>query len=164
MNLFFLRLDICNYMSWYIRSFFGFTFLNILYFFKYSCTNIFHRRSLYTFYVTRKQINTTKGMWPSDQLSRLVTPFRRQTPVTHLEIQQPRWTLLVLYFQMDGSDMAQNRDPEGRYTTNKRPHWLKKSKFIIMQHNKTRINKNMHDKGSKKPCRLMSSKSGSIYE
>ena len=29
------------YMSWYIRSFFGFTFLNILYFFKYSCTNIF---------------------------------------------------------------------------------------------------------------------------
>ena len=38
------------YMSWYITSFFGFTFLNILYFFKYSCTNIFHRRSLYTFY------------------------------------------------------------------------------------------------------------------
>ena len=29
------------YMSWFIRSFFGFTFLNILYFFKYSCTNIF---------------------------------------------------------------------------------------------------------------------------
>ena len=39
------------YMSWYIRSFFGFTFLNILYFFKCSCTNIFHRRSLYTFYM-----------------------------------------------------------------------------------------------------------------
>ena len=38
------------YMSWYIRSFFGFTFLNIIYFFKYSCTNIVHRRSLYTFY------------------------------------------------------------------------------------------------------------------
>ena len=38
------------YMSWHIRSFFGFTFLNILYFFKYSCSNIFHRRSLYTFY------------------------------------------------------------------------------------------------------------------
>ena len=36
--------------GWYIRSFFGFTFLNILYFFKYSCTNIFHRRSLDTFY------------------------------------------------------------------------------------------------------------------
>ena len=34
------------YMSWYIISFFGFTFLYILYFFKYSCTNIFHRRSL----------------------------------------------------------------------------------------------------------------------
>ena len=33
------------------RSFFGFTFLNIPYFFKYSCTNIFHRRSPYTFYV-----------------------------------------------------------------------------------------------------------------
>ena len=39
------------YMSWYIRSFFGFTFLNILYFFKYTCTNISHRRSLYTFYL-----------------------------------------------------------------------------------------------------------------
>ena len=38
------------YMSWYIRSFFGFTILNSLYFFKYSSTNIFHRRSLYTFY------------------------------------------------------------------------------------------------------------------
>ena len=35
------------YMSWYIRSFFGFTFLNILYFFKYFFTNIFHRRSLF---------------------------------------------------------------------------------------------------------------------
>ena len=34
---------------------FGFTFLNILYFFKYFCTNIFHRRSLYTFYL---EINT----------------------------------------------------------------------------------------------------------
>ena len=27
---------------------FGFTFLNILYFFKYSCTNIFHRRTVYS--------------------------------------------------------------------------------------------------------------------
>ena len=45
------------YMSWYMSSFFGFTFLNILYFFKYSCTNIFHRRSLNTFYKVR--------MWPS---------------------------------------------------------------------------------------------------
>ena len=35
------------YMSW---SCCGFTSLNILYFFKYSCTNIFHGRSLYTFY------------------------------------------------------------------------------------------------------------------
>ena len=33
--------------------FFGFTFLNILYFFKYSWTNIFHRRSLYTFYLNQ---------------------------------------------------------------------------------------------------------------
>ena len=41
-------------MSWYIRSFFGFTFLNILYFLKYSCINIFHRRSLYTFYHKKK--------------------------------------------------------------------------------------------------------------
>ena len=51
MNLIFLCFDICNYMSWYIRSFFGFTFLNILYFLKYPCTNIFNRRSLYTLYI-----------------------------------------------------------------------------------------------------------------
>ena len=38
------------YISWYIRSFFGFTFLNIVYVFKYSCNNIFHWRSLYIFY------------------------------------------------------------------------------------------------------------------
>ena len=38
------------YMSWYIRSIFGFTFLNILYFFKYACTNFFHRHSPHTFY------------------------------------------------------------------------------------------------------------------
>ena len=44
------------YMSWYIRSFFGFAFWNILYFFKYSCTNIFHRRSLYTFYYLTKYL------------------------------------------------------------------------------------------------------------
>ena len=51
MNLiFFVFWHMQLYMSWYIRSFFGFTFLNILYFFKYSCTNIFHRHSLYTFY------------------------------------------------------------------------------------------------------------------
>ena len=43
------------YMSWYIRSFFGLTFLNILYFFKYFCTNIFHRRSLYTFYLAYRK-------------------------------------------------------------------------------------------------------------
>ena len=50
MNHFFY-FDICNYICLDKSDhFFGFTFLNILYFFKYSCTNIFHRRSLYTFY------------------------------------------------------------------------------------------------------------------
>ena len=49
-SYFFVFWHLQLYMSWYIRSFFGFTFLGILYFFKYSCTNIFHRRSLYTFY------------------------------------------------------------------------------------------------------------------
>ena len=49
-SYFFVLWHMQLYMSWYIRSFFGFTFSDILYFFKYSCTNIFHRRSLYTFY------------------------------------------------------------------------------------------------------------------
>ena len=66
---FFVSWHMQLYMSWYIRSFFGFTFLNILYFFKYSCTNIFHRRSLYAFYsntmkslenCTKKLRNVTK--------------------------------------------------------------------------------------------------------
>ena len=39
------------YIFWNSRSFFGFTFLNILCFVKYCCTNnIFDRRGLYTFY------------------------------------------------------------------------------------------------------------------
>ena len=48
------------YMSWYTRSFFGFTFLNCLYFFKYSCTNIFHRRSRFTFYFYRSSIESAR--------------------------------------------------------------------------------------------------------
>ena len=50
--LHFLYFDICNNIC--LESSYHFWlylhFLNILYFFKYSCTNIFHRRSLCTFY------------------------------------------------------------------------------------------------------------------
>ena len=44
------------YMPWYIIYFFWLYlyFLNILYFFKYSCTNIFHIRSLNTFFWAHK--------------------------------------------------------------------------------------------------------------
>ena len=48
--IFFVFWHMQLYMSWYIRSIFDFTFLNIIYFFKYSYTSIFHRLSLYTFY------------------------------------------------------------------------------------------------------------------
>ena len=49
--IFFVFWHMQLYMSWYIISFLAISFfLNSLYFFKYSCTNIFHRRSLYTFY------------------------------------------------------------------------------------------------------------------
>ena len=40
-SYFFVLWHMQLYMSWYIISFFGFTLLNILHFFKYSCTNIF---------------------------------------------------------------------------------------------------------------------------
>ena len=40
-------------------------FLNILYFFKYFCTNIFHRRSLYTFYL---RWSLRARVWPSARL------------------------------------------------------------------------------------------------
>ena len=76
------------YMSWYIRSFFGFTFLNIFYFFKYFCTNIFHRRSRYTFY-GRKLFHRSS---PRDNLSNVfygVTSlqllFGRDTPEQNMD-------------------------------------------------------------------------------
>ena len=51
----FLYFDISNYIC--LDTLYHFWlylyFLNILYFFKYSCTNIFHRRSLCTFYSFR---------------------------------------------------------------------------------------------------------------
>ena len=50
LSYFFVFWHMQLYMSWYIGWIFGFTFLNILYFFKYSSINIFHRRSFYTFY------------------------------------------------------------------------------------------------------------------
>ena len=48
---------------WWYRSFFGFTFLNILYFFKYFCSNIFHRRSLCTFYYDDDLFSTHCGKY-----------------------------------------------------------------------------------------------------
>ena len=65
------------YMSWYIRSFFGFTFLNILYFFKYSCTNIFHRRSLYTFYWCRQWL----AAWRYQAITWTIVDFPLITPL-----------------------------------------------------------------------------------
>ena len=48
----FLFFDICNYICLddHIIFWLYLYFLNNLYFFKYSCTNVFHSHSLYTFY------------------------------------------------------------------------------------------------------------------
>ena len=54
------------HMSSYIISFFGFiftSFINILYFFKYSCTNNFHGRSLCTFYWKYVIRRDTQWFW-----------------------------------------------------------------------------------------------------
>ena len=50
---FFVFWNMQLYMSWYIISFLAWSLLlkYSLYFFKYSCTKIFHRRSLCTFYM-----------------------------------------------------------------------------------------------------------------
>ena len=68
-----------------MRSFFGFTFLDILYFSKYFCTNMFHRRSLYTFYQSNETSTDIKDSkfvdhlyidWPlakQNMLQRLVS-------------------------------------------------------------------------------------------
>ena len=62
---FFLYFDICNYIcldtSWHFWLYLY--FLNILYFFKYSCTNIFHRRSLCTF--CKQNFATQLTDWPT---------------------------------------------------------------------------------------------------
>ena len=52
---FFLYFGKCNYicLDTSYQFWLYLYFLNILYFFKYSCTNIFHRRSLCTFYMNR---------------------------------------------------------------------------------------------------------------
>ena len=51
MNLIFLCFDICNYICLDTSDHFSVLISQIFFiFFKYSCTNIFHRRSLYTFY------------------------------------------------------------------------------------------------------------------
>ena len=71
------------YMSWYIRSFFAFTFLNIIYFFKSSCTNIFHRRSLYTFYWRR--------CWISGQSMLGEVHHCDESWVQHVWIGRHRW-------------------------------------------------------------------------
>ena len=55
-----------SYMSGYIRSFFSFSLRKYsLFFFKYSCTNIFHRRSLYTFYIKYRYLEHFLHMGPS---------------------------------------------------------------------------------------------------
>ena len=55
--LFFVFWYMPSFMSWYIISFLAYHyFLNILFFFKYSCTYIFHRRSLCTFYANMEYV------------------------------------------------------------------------------------------------------------
>ena len=53
--IYFLYFDIWKYIYLDTNHFWLYLyFLNILYFFKYSCTNIFHRRSFCTFYSENK--------------------------------------------------------------------------------------------------------------
>ena len=77
------------YMSWYIRSFFGFNFLNILFLFKYPCTNIFHRRSLYTFYMTWHVRHSVSNHWKLDFVCLEVWPGWHQK-------KNQNWTLMAL--------------------------------------------------------------------
>ena len=61
LHFFFVFWHMQLFMSWYTISFFLLYVLKILYFVKYSCTNIFHRRSLCTFYnMECKIINAKK--------------------------------------------------------------------------------------------------------
>ena len=61
----FLHFNICNYICLDTSyNFFGFIFTNQIFFifFKYSCTSIFHRRSLWTFY-SHKQVAKYSGIF-----------------------------------------------------------------------------------------------------
>ena len=64
-NIYYFFVCVLTYAIIYVlihQIFFGITFLNILNFFKYSCINIFHRRSLYTFYgIVNRRICVLRG-------------------------------------------------------------------------------------------------------
>ena len=70
------------------QTIFRFYSLNILYFFKYSCTNIFHRRSLHTFY--RRWTRIVCAMTAVHDSLWLQRPHRFMSNVPHFVF----WTLL----------------------------------------------------------------------
>ena len=68
LHLHFLYFDICNYIcldtSYHFLALFY--FLNILYFFKYSCTNTFHIRSLNFTVIVITYVGFEKGSYVTD--------------------------------------------------------------------------------------------------
>ena len=73
---FFLYFDICNYIC--LDTSYHFLALSFLYFFKNSCTNIFHRRSLCTFY-TLKYLNIFTKINPRTSCVHLEDAFEIMT-------------------------------------------------------------------------------------
>ena len=76
---YFSYFDICNYIC--LDTSYHFLALSLLlkysFFFKYSCTNIFYRRSLYTFYGKCSVVNFNPVLYGTSVLKR--TGFTRQT-------------------------------------------------------------------------------------
>ena len=66
-------------------------FLNILYFFKYSCTNIFHRRSLCTFYCQLHLTEHFKFRWIYKMTGDLLHCASNNTSVVWYEFSTLHW-------------------------------------------------------------------------
>ena len=103
--LHFLYFDTCNYICTSYHFWLYLYFLNILYFFKYSCTNIFHKRSLCTFYgiaIPGKDGHYIE-MWPSGYIGDRVWSQQQfaSSPKHYLEICVLHKSNFVWHFQAE---------------------------------------------------------------
>ena len=104
---YFLCYDICNYIRLDTSAIFRFYLLKYSLLFKYSCTNIFHRRSLYTFHFTGLRSNDLK--WFTRYLSnprKYVTYDRTHSTMNGINCGVPQGSILRLFIYICMNDLC----------------------------------------------------------